>query len=70
MRGFSLILLLAALAIAGYLYKQSIQQTARTLGAQSPLELRQKTEDLGKAIEQQTMNGVRHLDEQLRQQER
>jgi hypothetical protein len=66
MRGFSILIVLVALAVAGYLYQQNLRTTGQRMGADSPQEIKPRLEQIGRDVERQTELGVRRVDEAAR----
>lgn len=66
MRGFSILIMLVALAVAGYLYQQNLRTTGQRLEADSPQEIKPRLEQIGRDVERQTELGVRRVDEAAR----
>ena len=66
MRGISILLLVVALAVAGYLYQQNLRTTGQQLGADSPQEIKPRLEQIGRDVERQTQLGASRVEEATR----
>ena len=66
MRGISILVVVVALAVAGYLYQQNLRTTGQQLGADSPQEIKPRLEQIGRDVERQTELGARRVEEATR----
>lgn len=69
MRSFSLIALLLALAIGIYLYQKNLSQVGRTVGAESPQEIKPKLDQLQQGLNAQARLQMQQTESRLRQEE-
>jgi hypothetical protein len=66
MRGIALLLVVIALAVAGYLYQQNLGTTGQQLGADSPQEIKPRLDQIGRDVERQMELGTRRVEEATR----
>ena len=66
MRGIALLVVVIALAVAGYLYQQNLRTAGQQLGADSPQEIKPRLEQVGRDVERQMELGTRRVEEATR----
>ncbi len=66
MRGISILVVVIALAVAGYLYQQNLRTTGQQLGADSPQEIKPQMEQIGRDVERQMQLGAGRVEEATR----
>jgi hypothetical protein len=66
MKGVSILVVVVALAVAGYLYQQNLRTSGQRLGADSPQEIKPRLEQVGRDVERQMELGTRRVEEATR----
>jgi len=69
MRSFSLIALLLALLIGIYLYQRNLGQVSRSVGAETPQEIKPKLDQLRQDLNAQARIQMQQTEARLRQEE-